>query len=243
MNRSKDIKPKSESAPQSSKVDQFLAEVDAAGPVAAAPKMGRLIFGLDATLSRQPSWDQATAIQSQMFEAVTHLGGLEMQIAFYRGLGEFRKSPWSQNGADLARRMSRVRCMGGLTQISRVLRHGIKTARQEQLDALVFVGDAMEENPDELCDLAGQLGVYGCPLFIFQEGVDAQVQMTFQSMARLSHGAYARFEEGSADALRDLLKAVAVYASGGADALQQLAQDGGEAAQALLGQIGKGNET
>jgi len=240
MNKSRDIKQSDRKTSAASPVDAFLQKVEETQAVTVPSACGRLIFGLDATLSRQPTWDQAVSIQSQMFGAASHVGALEMQIAFYRGLGEFRKSKWSQDGADLAQRMSRVTCMGGLTQIARLLRHGLNTARQESLDALVFVGDAMEENPDELCDLAGRFNMYSCPLFIFQEGADPQVREVFENMARLSGGAYAAFEEGSADKLQCLLKAVAIYAAGGKTALKQLADEGDGVARALLGQVRKG---
>lgn len=240
MSNSRDVKQPDRKTPARSQVDAFLQKVEETRAVTVPSAGGRLIFGLDATLSRQPTWDQAVSIQSQMFDAATHLGELEMQIAFYRGLGEFRKSKWSRDGSDLAQRMSRVTCMGGLTQIARLLRHGLKTARQENLDALVFVGDAMEENPDELCGLAGQFNMFSCPLFIFQEGADPKVRVVFENMARLSGGAYATFEEGSADKLKSLLKAVAVYATGGNSALKQLADEGDGVARALLSQVKKG---
>ncbi|HEV7994737.1 MAG TPA: VWA domain-containing protein, partial [Stellaceae bacterium] len=46
---------------------------------------GRLIFALDATASREPTWDRACRIQGEMFEATAALGGLEIQLVFYRG--------------------------------------------------------------------------------------------------------------------------------------------------------------
>ncbi|HUH37502.1 MAG TPA: VWA domain-containing protein, partial [Spongiibacteraceae bacterium] len=78
------------------------------------------------------------------------------------------------------------------------------------------------------------LGLRGLPLFIFQEGDDPAVTQCFQQMARLSRGAWARFDASSAHTLRALLEAVATYASGGADALQKLS---GSAARDLLAQL------
>ena len=45
--------------------------------------------------------------------------------------------------------------------------------KKQRVDALVFVGDAMEENVDRLCQLAGELGLNGVPIFLFHEGGDA----------------------------------------------------------------------
>ena len=74
-------------------------------------------------------------------------------------------------------------------------------AKKQRVHALVFVGDAMEEKLDELCGLAGQLGLRGVPAFVFHEGNDATAARAFKDIARLSHGAYCRFDASSADEL------------------------------------------
>jgi len=70
-----------------------------------------------------------------------------------------------------------------------------------RVQALVVVGDAMEESVDALSTTAGELGMLGVPIFVFQEGADAVVEQAFREMARLSHGAYCRFSPGSAHEL------------------------------------------
>ena len=40
-------------------IEAFLGQVKALDPSIAASERGRLIFALDATMSRQPTWDQA----------------------------------------------------------------------------------------------------------------------------------------------------------------------------------------
>lgn len=188
-------------------------------------------------MSRQPTWDKAVHIQGEMFETAADIGGLDMQVAFFRGQGEFRKSPWLASGADLAKRMSRVECRGGLTQIERLLNHTLREAEEGGVDALVYVGDAMEENADHLCARAGELGLRGVRGFFFQEGHDADVAAVYKEMARLSGGAYAAFDMNSAEQLRALLKAVATYAAGGHNALKALHDKGDKAAQRLLPQM------
>jgi hypothetical protein len=121
--------------------------------------------------------------------------------------------------------MATVRCEGGLTQIARLLNHALSEHRKRPVRALVFIGDAVEENPDKLCDLAGQCGLLKLPLFLFQEGHDQEVERTFRSMAGLSGGAYARFDSTSADTLAALLGAVARYARGGRVALENSSGD------------------
>ena len=202
-----------------SEVDAFLQRLAASPAPSPAGRKGRLLFALDATASRQPTWDRACAIQGEMFRETDALGGLEVQMAFYRGFGEFRATKWISSSAELIRSMTAVSCLGGQTQIRRVLRHALAESRKGSVNAVVFVGDCMEEDADELCGLAGELGMRGVPVFVFQEGSEPLAQRTFRQIARLSHGAWCRFDSSSARQLRDLLSAVAVYAAGGRRAL------------------------
>ncbi|MFT5540436.1 MAG: hypothetical protein ACI82H_001967 [Alphaproteobacteria bacterium] len=222
MARERDITPADRSAPAKgggADVDRFLRQVAMATPRAGTGR-GRLIFAMDATASREPSWDQACQIQGEMFIATDTLGGLEVQLVFYRGFGECRASPWVANSADLVRRMTAVRCLGGHTQIARVLTHAIKETRKKKVDAIVFVGDSIEEGVDDLAHLAGELGILGVPVFIFHEGRDPVAAQGFRQIAKLSKGAYCAFDANSADQLKELLSAVAVYAAGGRAALE-----------------------
>jgi hypothetical protein len=213
-------------------VDRFLNEA-ANLPAPSEGGRGRLLFALDATMSRQPTWDMAAAHQGAMFDAAAGRGGLRVRLAFFRGAGEFRATPWIGDPHRLQTAMSKVGCRGGRTQIGRVLDWALREAEAEPLAGLVFVGDAMEENPDALCIRAGELGLRGVPVFVFHEGGDAMAGATFKEIARLSKGAYAPFGEGSADRLRALMEAVAAYAAGGRKALKLEAKRGGAAAGLL----------
>ena len=190
--------------------------------------VGRLIFALDATASREPTWDIASHVQSEMFLEASRLGGLEVQLVFYRGFGECKASGWVRQGEELVRLMRAVRCVAGKTQIHRVLRHAANEARQRPVQALVFVGDCMEEDIDGLGQLAGELGLLGVRAFMFHEGRDPVAERAFRHVATLTRGAYCRFASGSAQELRALLAGVAAYAAGGAAAVTALAhREGG----------------
>lgn len=197
-------------------------------------KQARLVFAIDATASRQPTWDTACHLQAGMFEATRAIGGLAIQLCYYRGFNGFKASAWLTGSDALGQQMARVSCEGGHTQIARLLRHGLATHQATPVQALVFIGDAVEENPDTLCNLAGQCGIVGLPLFIFQEGRSGNVEKTFRTMAKVSGGAYARFDQASAAKLASLLGAVASYAAGGRAALQNIDTDG---AKLLLQQL------
>jgi hypothetical protein len=223
----------------SAEVAAFLDQVAKAPVVKAARGRGRLIFAMDATASREPTWDQACHIQGQMFEATAALGGLDIQLCYYRGQGEFSAAPWLNRAADLQSRMTSVFCRGGITQIQRLLQHALKETRVQKVNALVFVGDCIEEPVDRIVKLAGELGMRAVPLFVFQEGNEPIAERTFREMARLTQGAYCAFDAGSARQLADLLSAVAVYAAGGRHALEDFGRQRGGAVAGLLQQMAR----
>ena len=217
-------------------VSAFLSKV-ASIPRSAKSGGGRIIFALDATASRQPTWDQASHIQAEMFKETERLGGLEVQLLFYRGYGECKASKWLTDTKTLLRHMTGVTCLAGRTQLRRVLDHAAKEARVRKVDALIFVGDAMEEDIDALGHKAGELGLLGLPCFMFHEGQDPISWNAFQQIARLSGGACCRFDPSAARQLRDLLAAVAVYAAGGRAALSDFSKDRGGPVALLTKQV------
>jgi len=198
-------------------VQQFLSKV------ASLPKTSsdaRLIFSLDATASRQGTWDVASQLQNEMFLSAQSLGGLNVQLCYFRGFGEFFSSDWQGNADELLRIMSSIQCQAGATQLHRLLQHAIDENQQKKIKCLIYIGDAMEENIDLLAQLAGKLGLLNVPLFMFQERSDPVAKAAFKELSRLSGGAYSQFDSASADQLKDLLRAVAIYAAGGLKALQ-----------------------
>jgi hypothetical protein len=223
---------------KSAEVEAFLRQVKAMPALRPASGRGRLVFALDATASREATWDRACRLQGEMFEAAAALGGLDVQLVFYRGFDECKASRWLGAAADLHRAMRSVGCAGGETQIGRVLAHALSEGRAEKVNALVFVGDAMEEKVDELCRLAGELGLLGVPVFVFHEGGDETAGRAFRQIAKLSGGAYCPFDAASAEQLRQLLGAVAAYAAGGRQALAAYGQRAGGAALLLAGAVG-----
>jgi hypothetical protein len=218
-------------------IAEFLDRVRALGPASASGKRGRLIFALDATMSRQPTWDTACALQADMFRAAASADGLDIQLVYFRGLGECRASGWVANSDRLAELMSAIDCRGGQTQIGKVLSHARNETKKQRVQALVYVGDAMEEKIDDLCVAAGELGLLGAPMFMFQEGNDPIAENAYREIARLSHGAYCRFDTGAAHELGELLRAVAAYASGGIKALNALSNANDRGARLLLAQL------
>jgi len=218
-------------------IDAFLKHVKALGPSGEPGRRGRLIFALDATMSRQPTWDQACRLQADMFKEAAAVGGLDIQLIYYRGLAECRASPWIADPQRLGGLMSRIDCRGGHTQISKILAHARRENDSAKVASLVFVGDAMEESLDDLCAQAGELGLRNVVAFMFQEGYDPVCEQAFREIARLTRGAYCRFAPGAAHELAELLRAAAAYSAGGMKALANLKARNGAGAVKLLEQL------
>lgn len=197
-------------------------------------KSGRLIFALDATMSRQPTWDRAMVIQAAMFDAVGKAGGLSVQLVYFRSIDECRASKWVINAAALRDLMEGIQCRGGHTQIEKILKHANRETGKSKVSALVFIGDAIEESIDSLCQLAGELGLKGVRCFFFQEGLDVIAERGFREMARLTNGAYFRLGNDSAKELAELLGAIAIFTRGGFKALSTSRQDGAKLLLDLL---------
>jgi len=227
------------SAPQTvstaADIAAFVARARAVSPLAPGAR-ARLVFALDATMSRQPTWDMACDLQADMFSEAAAIGNLDIRLVYYRGASECRASNWISDAAKLAALMRKIDCRGGHTQIGRMLGDVRSQAVAAGVRAVVFVGDAMEENADDLCSKAGELGLLKVPVFLFQEGNDPVAEQTFREIARLTGGAWCRFDPGAAAQLRELLRAAAAYAAGGREALLRLSRTASGAAR-LLGQM------
>jgi hypothetical protein len=197
------------------------------------PVRGRLIFALDATASRRPTWDAAATLTAEMFATVAAIGGLDLQLVFYRG-DECTAGRWLSDARALSASMRNVMCRAGYTQIGRVLGHARKENSRQQVNALVLISDACEEDPENLYAVARELGEL--KIFAFQEGSDQRVERIYSELARITGGAFCGFDAGAAQRLADLLKAVATFAAGG---IKALAAQKTEAATLLLTQIRK----
>lgn len=236
MSDKKDLTQSSAPSP-GAMVDSFLEDARRLQPAAdgTAP---RLVFALDATMSRQPTWDLACKVQGDMFATASTIGGLQVQLVYFRGFDECRSSRWVADPRALTDLMARISCRGGHTQIGRVLRHVRAETGRTPVKVLVYVGDAMEEPIDDLCAVAGELGLLGVKSFMFHEGHDATAANAFKEIARLTGGAYSRFDAAAPGALAGLLRAAAAYAARGLDGLARLAPDSGEARRLLTAMKG-----
>ena len=221
-------------------VADFVAEARSIGAVVgkAAP-VGRLLFAIDATQSREPTWDLAAGLQARMFEAAAGTGGLQVQLVYFRGFDECRSSRWHDHARPLVEAMGRIGCRAGHTQIMRVLNHAIAERERGRLDALVLIGDACEEDHDAIAGAAARLRLMGVPIFAFHEGSDRRSSELFRELARVTKGAFHRFDAQAPATLLALLRAAATYASGGQAALKALADKEGGVVALIASQVGR----
>jgi len=220
-------------------VQAFLQKLAATPPptVATRQEGARLLFAMDATASRTMLWQQACDIQADMFKETTKLGNLSIQLAYYRGYKEFHACPWATDASTLLRQMSRVECLTGITQIERVLAHAITEQNKKRIQAVVFVGDSVEEHAERLYEHAGTLAVHGIPVFMFQEADEPAAEQVFRRIANITRGAYCHFDAGSASQLRALLLAVSQFVVNGRGALEQYKSTHPKMVQQLLQQL------
>ncbi len=221
----------SDAVKKRSEVADFIAELRRTAPPRKGTARGRLIFALDATMSRQPTWDLACDLQAEMFDAAALAGGLDVKLSYFRGRDEARSSRWVGDARSLTGLMTGIGCHGGLTQIGRILDHAVTEAAKTPVAALAFVGDAMEEDIDRLCHKAGKLAIHKTRAFMFLEGHEASAERAYREIARLTDGAFLRFDPAAPAELRALLGAVGAYAAGGRPALEA---SGSRAARQLL---------
>jgi hypothetical protein len=224
-------------APKNTSVEQFLSDASRA-KVPAERSTHRLLIGLDATASRQPTWDLACELHAELFTEAARAGNIAIQLCYYRGLNEFVASRWATTPSQLRDHMVSVSCRGGRTQICKLLAHALREAINHPVRALVFVGDCFEEDERETTRLAGQLALRALPVFIFQEHSDRRAARAFASIAQITGGAHIPFDSHSPDELRRLLRAMAQFATGGRLALEQYSSRfGNTQTRALLSQL------
>jgi hypothetical protein len=157
-----------------------------------------------------------------------------VQLVYYRGDDQCAASRWTGDTKHLTKIMTGLMCRAGHTQLRKVLVHAQKETKLLKVSALIFIGDALEENEDGLIPQARELGRLGTPAFMFQEGDSHEVEKVFREIACVTRGAYYRFDPGAAHQLAELLRAVAVFAVGGVAALESRTDTG---AVKLLGQL------
>lgn len=187
-------------------------------PEAGPPGRPRLVFGFDATASREPAWEVALSVTDALFAALP--GALDVALAVHGGSRLHTFTPFTNNPNSLRDRAASVRCAAGQTRLLAILSSGLK---QPGVRVIVYIGDVFEESPDRGRRIADLLGQQGTRLIIFHDTSDWQARRDremFEDLARRTGGCVLPFDRDAPDRLRDLLAAIAIYAVGGLAMLQ-----------------------
>ena len=186
---------------------------------------GRLMFALDATASREPTWAIARDLQAKMFREAAPIGRLDcpagllsgrrvpsVEMGVKRGATRATDEPDRLSGRLYADWQGPRACTSRDRE-SRQSRHWYSSATP------------WKRTSSTLAAMAGKLGTQGVPIFLFQEGRDAAVRSAFRLLALKSGGAYFEFNPDASRAVEQLseqLNAVARLAVGDAEALERI---------------------
>jgi hypothetical protein len=110
--------------------------------------------------------------------------------------------------------------MAGHTQLLPILSRSLASPG---VRVVTYIGDVYEESPNRGRKLADELGRRGIKLVVLHDIADWAARRDaelFLDLARRTGGCVLPFDASAPGRLRDLLAAIAVYAVGGAELLQ-----------------------
>lgn len=197
------------------KASALAKQKDSSKIALALKKTPKLLFSMDATASRQPSWDVAQKITLSMFDVIP--GGLKIALAYHSAGRLQTVTEFRDDAGYFKDQIAAVRCQAGNTALCEILDTACDTPG---LSSLIYIGDCFEERFETAVALAQRLKEKGVPCFIFQEGDDFRAADAFKAIAEITGGAVFPFEMDSLVRVREKLDAIAAYAAGGMKLLQ-----------------------
>ena len=188
---------------------------------AVAPWDGRprLVFGFDATASREPAWDTARRVTDALVKALP--GELDVALAVHGGGRLHTFTDFTANASTLRDRAAGIGCLAGPTRMLPLLSRALAAPG---VRVVVYTGDVFEESPGRGQRIADALGRAGVRLFVLHDVADWMARRdaeVFLDLARRTGGCVLPFDAQAPARLRELLAAVAVYAVGGLALLEQ----------------------
>ena len=198
------------------------AAISALNPVTptggTVPGRPRLVFGFDATASREPAWATAREVTDALVRALP--GELDVALAVHGGSRLHTFTEFTGDPNTLRDRAAAIACIAGHTQLLPILSRSLSSAG---IRVITYIGDVYEESPTRGRKLADELGRRGIKLFVFHDTTDWTARRDaelFLDLARRTGGCVLPFDASAPDRLRELLAAIAVFAVGGAELLQ-----------------------
>lgn len=198
----------------------------------------KLLFTMDATISRQTCWSMARELTVGMFQAVPE--GLEIALGYHSGGRVQEITPFSSNYQLFSQQILSVECAAGLTDLNGILSSSLNFNR---LKVIIYIGDCYEENLSQGISLAQKLKLQGTKIFLFHDNGSvgyntAEGKEAFEKIAQANGGAVFSFDSSSPAVVAELLAAIAYYAAKGLEALKQLKSSGAtKLLQAMNGKV------
>lgn len=180
---------------------------------------------------------EARRATAATFDALASFGAVAVKLAYFRSR-DCKAGPWQTDAGAVCRSMLSLSCRTGYTQIGRILR--LAESEREPVSGVVYIGDTVEEDGDELAAIAHRLGEKRIPVFVFHErGRDGEwsAQEIFEAITEESGGAYCPFGAESADALRELLSTVAAFSAAGTEGVKRIGKPVTPEARQLKGRL------
>lgn len=214
-----------------------LVKTKAALLQSAAPR-ARLVFALDATGSRQVTWETCAVPLTDAL--LTALPGhqLDVALAWYGG-GRVTFTGFTSHLGTLRDRAAGVRPKAGRTQFLEILTRCV--LQTEGVKVVCLVADTFEESPPLALKLADALKARGTRLLILHDSASQTFggAEIFAQMAERTGGAVLPFDASALPRMKDLVGAIGVLAVGGTPMLEAR-QETMPAAKLLLSHLGRG---
>ena len=192
-----------------------------AGPVSApdeAPHRPRLVFGFDATASREPAWATARTVTDALVRTLP--GELDVALAVHGGGLLHTFTPFTADATTLRDRAAGIYCIAGHTRMLAIL---ARCLREPGVRVVTYIGDVFEESLSRGQKIADELGARGIKLIVLHDTSSWEAQRdaeVFLDLARRTGGCVLPFDPNAPGRLRDILGAAAAYAVGGEDLLE-----------------------
>lgn len=170
----------------------------------------RLVFGVDATASRQPAWESAQRITDRMFDAIP--GALDVALAVHGGSRVHTFTQFSSDVGLFRGKAAAVRCMAGETKLCDLMERALESGG---VRVMSYIGDAFEESREMALALADRFRARGIRLVILADQPSPATLEFFQQLVARAGGAVLDFRAEQLDVMGEVLEGVAALAVGG----------------------------
>ncbi len=184
----------------------------------------RLLFRIDATASRRPSWDLARTITAVMFDSLPDQ--LDVALTWHASSMLQEITPFASDATRFAEAVRAMHTQAGATRLNAILQEAIGIS--PHIRALVYAGDCYEEEVEIAYAQARKLKLLGVKCFFFHDTLSdpnspyvRQAREVFEKIVAITGGMVLSFAPDTPEQMKDPLEAIATYAAGGLKLLEQ----------------------